>query len=294
MYATNISNSTYITFIEIAMEIVSLVKPYSNKYSKRTYTQQQLFILLILKQKLKLSYEMLIEDMKTRTEVLLMLGLNALPNPSTLIKFTQRIKSSILESLIGSCITFTKRRKTDIGIDATGYHIEDGSYHYRKRLGKACKVRKNIKLSMAVDTQEQLILVPKIRKSKAHDNVDFIPLTRKSHEIKPVRRAVGDKGYDDEKNHAFCKYLGIESIIPPRDYGNKVRHKKMSTRNKLRKRFPKRKYHQRSKVETVNFVMKRLFGAVIYAKRWMMQKKELLFKCLAYNIHRLVKLRISV
>ena len=34
--------------------------------------------------------------------------------------------------------------------------------------------------------------------------------------------------------------------------------------------------------------MKRLFGEVVVAKKWMMQKKEMLFKCLAYNIRRLV------
>ena len=276
------------------MELVSSIKPYSSKYSKKTFTQQQLFILLILKQKLKLSYEALIDDMKTRAEILLLLGLYTLPNPTTLVKFAKRISCILIEDIIGSCINLTRRKKVDIGVDATGYHIEDGSYHYRKRLGKSSKVRKNVKLSISVDTQKQLILASKVRKSKAHDNLDFIPLVNRSQKIKPVRRAVGDKGYDDENNHIFCNSLGIESIIPPRDYGDKVRHKRMSRRNKLKKRFPKKKYNQRSKVETVNFVMKRLFGAIIYAKKWIMQKKELLLKCLAYNIHRLVKLRISV
>jgi len=289
-----IENSTYFYYINIAMELVSSIKPYSSKYSKKTFTQQQLFILLILKQKLKLSYEALIDDMKTRAEILLLLGLYTLPNPTTLVKFAKRISCILIEDIIGSCINLTRRKKVDIGVDATGYHIEDGSYHYRKRLGKSSKVRKNVKLSISVDTQKQLILASKVRKSKAHDNLDFIPLVNRSQKIKPVRRAVGDKGYDDENNHIFCNSLGIESIIPPRDYGDKVRHKRMSRRNKLKKRFPKKKYNQRSKVETVNFVMKRLFGAIIYAKKWIMQKKELLLKCLAYNIHRLVKLRISV
>lgn len=26
---------------------------------------------------------------------------------------------------------------------------------------------------------------------------------KKAHQIKPLRREVGDKGYDDEKNHEF-------------------------------------------------------------------------------------------
>ena len=58
-----IRDSTYITFIEIAIELVRLIKPHSSKYSKKTYTQQQLLVLLILKQKLKLGYDLLIEDM---------------------------------------------------------------------------------------------------------------------------------------------------------------------------------------------------------------------------------------
>ncbi|MEK7841217.1 MAG: IS5 family transposase [Deltaproteobacteria bacterium] len=289
-----IENSTYLLFINIAMEIVSLIKPYSSRYSKKTFTQQQLFILLILRQKLKLSYRELIEDMKTRTEVLVLLGLNRLPRPTTLSKFAKRIKTSLIENLIGSCIKLTRRKKTDLGIDATGYHIEDGSYHYRERLGKASKTRKNLKLSIAVDTNKQLILASKVRKSKAHDNQDFISLVKKSNRVKQVRRIVADKAYDAEKNHEFVvDEIGAECIIPPRNEEVPIHRTKGEYRKKMKRGYSKRKYHQRSKVETVNFVMKRLFGAVIYAKNWIMQKKELLFKCLAYNIHRLVKMRIS-
>lgn len=291
MYS-NVSNSTYLLFLEIAMTLVSGIKPYSSKFSKKTYTQQQLFVLLILKQKLKLSYECFIEDMKTRTQILLMLGLNKLPDPSTLKKFAKKISCSFIENLIGSCINLTRKRKLKLGVDSTGYHLEDGSFHYRKRLGKSSKTRKNLKLSISVETDKQLILVGKVRKSRAHDNKDFIPLVYKSNNIKQVKIAV-DKGYDDEDNHIFCKSIGAECIIPPRDYGATNHPNKFSNRNKLKKGYSKKKYHQRSKVETVNFVMKRVFGAVIYAKRWVMQKKELLFKCLAYNLHRLVKMRIS-
>lgn len=287
-----IEDSTYLLFINVAIDLVSIIKPYSSKYSKKTYTQQQLFILLILKQKLKLSYRELIEDIKTRDSVLLILGLFKIPSYTTLAMFSRRIKASLIEKIIGSCINFTRKKKLKLGIDATGYQLEDGSYYYRKRLGLSSKTRKSIKLSISVETEKQLIIVPKIRKSKAHDNKDFIPLVKKSNTIKQVKIAVADKGYDDEKNHIYVNSLNAECIIPPRDYGNNVRHRRLSNRNKLRKGYSKKKYHQRSKVETVNFVMKRVFGAVIYAKIWLMQKKEMLLKCLAYNIYRLVKLRI--
>ena len=290
-----IKNSTYITFIEIAMELVGAIQPYSSKYSKKMFTQQQLFILLILKQKLKLSYNELIEDMKTRESILLMMGMFKLPHPSTLKKFAKRIQSKLIEKLIGNCINLTKKRKLNLGIDATGYHVEDGSFYYRQRLGNACKTRKNLKLSIAVETDRQIVVMPKIRKSRAHDSIDFIHLADKSNKIKPVRRISADKGYDSNTNCKFViKTLKAKAFIAYRDYGKKrIFRNNMKYRNMMIRNFDDDEYHQRSKVETVNFVMKRLFGAIIYAKIWMMQKKELLFKCLAYNVYRLVKMRIS-
>lgn len=288
-----ISNSTYITFIEIALELTGLIEPYSSRFSKKRFTQQQLFILAVLKQKLKLSYDMLIEDMKTRTEILLMLGLYNLPHPSTVRKFVKRLGSNFMEKLLCSCIGLTRKKKLNLGIDATGMHVEDGSFHYRKRLGNACKVRKNVKLSIAVDTDKQLITASKIRKGKTHDNKDFMSLVKKSHKMKQIRRVSADKAYDSEENFRFlARNLNAKAAIAQRDYGDKrIPRNHRKYRNIAKRNFNNKEYHQRSKVETVFSVIKRLFGATLNAKEWLMQKKELLFRLLAYNIHRLVYLR---
>ncbi|MCD6371559.1 MAG: transposase, partial [Candidatus Aenigmarchaeota archaeon] len=236
----------YISFIEIALQIASLIPPYSSKFSKKTYTQQQLLVLLILKQKLKLSYETLIEDLKTRPNIILLIGLTKLPSPSTLKMFTKRIKSSLLEKLIGKTISFTKKKKLKLGVDATGFHIEDGSFYYRKRVGLSSKTRKNVKLSAAIETDKQLVIATKIRKSTAHDNIDFKPLVKKASKIKQIKIVVSDKGYDDERNHKFVvEKLKAECIIPPRDYGERTKHNAYSYRNKLKKKYSKKKYHQK-------------------------------------------------
>jgi len=52
-----------------------------------------------------------------------------------------------------------------------------------------------------------------------------------------------------------------------------------------------KKYHQRSKVETTFSVMKRLYKPNIKATTVRQQRKEALFKVLAYNIRRLRKLK---
>ena len=282
MNTSTIADSEYIRFIEIALNLVCIIPPYANKYSKKTYTQQQLMILLILKQKLGLSYQRLIEDLKTRPKILLLLGLNKLPSPSTLKMFAKRIKSDILHKMIGKAINFTRKRTLTVAIDSTGFHVEDGSYYYRKRLGLSTKVKKFVKLSAVVDTDKQIILSVKVRKKLAHDNRDFKPLIKKASKIKKIKAVVGDKSYDCEDNHRFVvEDLRAECIIPPRDYGKKARHKRFSYRNKLKKRYSKRKYHQRSKIETVFFVIKKLFGAVLLSKKWLMQMKEQLLRVLA-------------
>ena len=55
----------------------------------------------------------------------------------------------------------------------------------------------------------------------------------------------------------------------------------------------KEKHHQRSKIEAIFSVVKRVFGEVIYARNWLMQKKEMMFRLITYNLYRLVKLKIS-
>jgi len=45
----------------------------------------------------------------------------------------------------------------------------------------------------------------KIRRGPCDDGRDFEPVVRKVHAIKPIKVGIGDKGYDDEKNHEFLR-----------------------------------------------------------------------------------------
>lgn len=153
---------------------------------------------------------------------------------------------------------------------------------------------KECELSAAVDTQAQIVTAVKTRKSKAHDNKDFKGLVQKSAKIKQINIVTADKGYDDEENHEFCnEIIGAECIIPPRKKTKKKHKTQGRYRKRLRHSYSKKKYRQRSKIETVFFVIKRVFGATLYAGTWHTQKIELLTKIIAYNAYRLVKLRMS-
>ena len=53
-------------------------------------------------------------------------------------------------------------------------------------------------------------------------------------------------------------------------------------------------YHQRNKDETIVSVIKSLFGEHITSRLIRMQNRELVFRCIAYNVHRMVKLVVRL
>ena len=58
----------------------------------------------------------------------------------------------------------------------------------------------------------------------------------------------------------------------------------------MKRGYSKILYNQHNKDETIVSVIKRLFGEHITSRLIRMQNRELTFRCIAYNIHRIVKL----
>jgi len=282
-----ISNCEYITFIELAQELCENTPRYNSKFSKRTYDNHQKIIILFLKQKTGLSYDLLMDDLKTRTVILEMLDLKKVPDPSTIKKFAKRIGFKILDWMLKNCLRLAGKKKVKTAVDSTGFRLQDGSCHYRKRLGIPTTVRKHVKVSAIVDTDLQLVLATKFRKNQRHDIIDFKPLVKKANEITEILIITADKGYDSEDIRKFViEEIGAECQIKIK--GEVGRHA-----GYYRKKFVlvEVKYHQRSLVETVFSVIKRVFGEIIHAKSWLMQKKELLLRCITYNLYRLAKIK---
>jgi hypothetical protein len=120
---------------------------------------------------------------------------------------------------------------------------------------------------------------------------DFIPVLQAIQNL-PISLVVADKGYDDEKNHRFVRQcLLADSIIPARFETVPV----WKTRGKYRKEDEERihyRYIQRNKIETIFSVIKRMFGECIRSMKVKTKNREMVFKCIAYNMHRYVKLII--
>jgi hypothetical protein len=82
------------------------------------------------------------------------------------------------------------------------------------------------------------------------------------------------------------------SVIPARYEHVPIRKTRGRYRKQIKRGYSKLLYSQRNKDETIVSVIKRLFGEHITSRLVKTQNRELSFRCIAYNTHRLTNLII--
>jgi len=171
---------------------------HKSKFSNRLYTQYQHLFLLIYKQFRKFTYKELLEDLSDNLTLRAYLGLNKLPDYTTLIKFAKKLPTAIFDKLM---LAFSKliEQPEKVAIDGTGISLDNASPHYCKRIGKPYQKRPFLKLSVIVEIKHYLILQFKIRKKSRHDLVDAFPMVRELAKKYQPEAFYGDRGYDAEE-----------------------------------------------------------------------------------------------
>lgn len=289
----NNRDSRYKRFFEIAFrEVKRVLQTYSGKFSKKTYTQHQHAVAILLMKYENKPYRDIIDLLKEMWAYFKFKG--SVPHYTTLHKFFSRIPSGIWEFLLTKTYQLFDVRIANIAIDSTGFSERHTSRYYYTKFGEEHSRKQFMKHSLSVDTDNQAVITSINRQSRRHDNIYFIPLVEKSRNIVELGNVTADKGYDAEKNHEYVRETaGGMSIIPLRPL-KWVGTTKGKYRQLLNKHFPEREYHQRSKIETVNFVEKIKFGDELRSKLLRMQRRELKVIDIVYNIYRYMKLNVSV
>lgn len=288
---TNRSLIKFVKVLFLLFEGIEFPKHFS-KFSKRTFNNWQLFALLVLRAKTKQSPEDLIEQILPGNVGLLnALGLTSIPTASALRKFARRLKAKWGHYALGGCAALAGLKEIICGIDGTGHSKLKGSRHYYKRTGKKAKKKDYAKVVGLDDLTTQLVLAVRIRKKARHDNVDFKPTVNRTARIVALDTVIGDKGFDAQKNHDVVHKYGALLITPLKNKDVPIHRTKGADRKKLKRYFPKKKYHKRSKKETVWSVVKQKFGDAVTSLNFHMQKIELLCRYLAYNIDRILTLQ---
>ena len=270
------------TFLVSARKLINKIPKFNSKFSNKIYDNHQKMIILIFRQKMRMTYRNIVKFFRFSGLARALLNLKKVPDHSTLVKFHKRIKSINLDNLLcKKCVKIS-------AIDSSGFETSHMSYHYANAWNRQDKqrYRRYLKVSIAIDTDSQYILSQKIRLGPRNDNIDFKSVMKNIN----CKFVVADKGYDSKSNRYFVlRNMKAYPHIPRRKFSG-VTYEKAG----VPLRFNEKIYHQRSKVETVFSVIKRKYGSWILSRTFETQKKELLFRLVAYNIDRKIILSLVI
>ncbi len=245
---------------------------------------------MCLKERLRLNYRDLVQFVELMPKIKSIIGLERIPHFTILQKFFQKLNSSLFEDVLNKTVGLFDIKDPWVAVDGTGHSTDQASLYYAKLKKQSKKKRKHYtKNQIAVDTEKQVILAQRVVRGPRHDSKDAIPTIRKTKKYEPSSFSL-DKSFDSEKIHKLIREeLKAISIIPP-----KKRLKKGEYRLSMLKNFDKPKYNQRSIVETVISVEKRVFGDSNTSRSDRLRNKESKLRNICYNIYKYVKSFILV
>jgi hypothetical protein len=270
-------------------EIAELPLHFS-KFSNKIYSVYNKLFLLVYKQFRKFTYEELLTDLADNLTLRAYLGLNKLPDYTTLIKFAKRLPTKVLNQLV---LAFKKLipKPKKVAIDATGMTLDNASQHYCKRVGLKSKKRPFMKTTFIADIERYLILLCKVRKKARHDTIDAKPMLKKLAKHYSPEILYADRGYDD--NNIFkisFEILDAYPLILQKNLDVPKHRRTGRYRKETFDVFDYGEYLQRNKIETLNSMFKKRFGSNVKSRIDKIQKVEILTRVIAYNIDRMLRI----
>jgi transposase len=277
------------------------VPKYSSEYSKKMYDDHLKIGLLVLKQYLHVSFRELCSMMPS-----IKIWKGRVPDHSTLVKFSLRLDANVMDRVLWAVAHMLCGEGLTAAVDSTGFSFSNASRHFVKRLRElgngadtADSTRKRFaKVSLAVDTDTKMILACDCVDSRHADvkRVSFLVDDLVDGEF-GVKYVVADKGYDAEYVHVGImerlnagSFIPIRKIEPARIESTRVTTKGFN-RGRMKFFFDKEVYNKRSQAETVNSMVKRKMGDTVNGRTEESRHKEILFRCIAHNIRRLMDVK---
>lgn len=161
-----------------------------------------------------------------------------------------------------------------------------------KKLRQKRKKKDFVKLHITIGTISQMVVCAVSTIGKKREPTQFKTMVEMVSSIFKIKEWLGDAGYlSREACNLVTKQHGIPFFWPKSNSTAKSKGSyawaDMITMFKQNLEYFKKHYHQRSKVESVFFVIKNYFGSTVSSRRIEEQLNEMLFKVLAYDLCRL-------
>jgi len=266
---------------------------YSSKFSKKKYKQYRLFVILLYKVWINVSYRDVIEIISSNPAFVALLSLSEIPHFTTIQKFCKRISMKLVASVFNKVVkSFMGLLGNITVIDSTGFSVNYHSFYYDNDFGKRVR-KKYVKVTILVDDKSQIIVSYSV--GEIHDSKEFNKtLENMDREIiSKFNIIIGDKGYDSEENHIIAKKHGLLAILPARNEDVPIHRTKGENRKRMKRHLPE-EYKRRSIVETVHSVIKRKSGSFVRSRIPEVAEREIALKIIAYNIRRVIVLNYSI
>ena len=282
--------SDFKTILDLAQQLLQIMQIplFAAKHSKKTFTNHQLFKLMVIKSFLGLDYRRFEDHLKT-SKIPEYLGMDRIPHFTTFQKFAKRQSTKNLEKMLLKFVKLQPNKLKNVGFDATGFTLSHASKHYEKRIGKSYSKKDFMKANIFFDLDNLMILGIKMRKKSRHDLMDLPSMWNKINPL-DFKYVYADKAYDAEWFHEMIFEKGSVSKIHIRNENIPVHRTNGNYRKHMKRRQKNSEKGIRSICETINSMLKKIFGSVIKARKWFTQKIEFLFKIIAFNLERICKI----
>ncbi len=198
------------------------------------------------------------------------LNLDSIPVPSTLCKAFARLEMAVWRVLLNVSLVDLPLNGV-AGIDSYGFERAHASTHYTKRTNLTIQ---QLKTTLLVDTATNAVLDIHVTTTRKHDTQIAPQVVKRNAESVTVLTC--DKGCDDQKLRRLARDCGIRPLIKHREFTSL--HKAWNAR------LDSDLYHRRNMNEAVKAAIKQKFGAFVRSRRWWKQFRELVIKCVVYNL----------
>ena len=267
---------------------------YSCASSKRTYTQHQLLVLVVLRQLMARSYRGLVDIVATMSPLLWRLRLDRMPHFTTLQKFSLRIELEAIERVLAAIAASATGDALVVAVDSTGLRETSASYYFMRTMSlrrdssgtEERRVGRHLKHTVAVSTATLMILASSSAPGPGADADKLVPVLDKLRGL-GVAAVVGDKGYDSESNRRFVVHeLGAEAHIPLRRNAKWAGEQHGRYRRRQLAAFDQAIYDRRPLSETTHASEKRTMDDLVRARLPDGKRNEVAERDLAYNARR--------
>lgn len=286
-----------VMFARTALEVLREVVPaHRSKFSKHTFTQPQLMAILCLMRFEDWTFREAEVRLGEHSELRAALGLERVPDHTTLYRFMRRVEEARLEQVLRAVVERLPPRrpqrrpkKATVAVDATGLapgSISTFFVNRQRDRGQGLQWRHWCKWTVVVDVLRHVVLAQVAGQGPTNDCATLRPLVNAAQQVTPIGVVLADAEFDSERNHQHIRHvLGAHSIIPAKR--GKATWRIQGIRAQMRRCFPARPYAQRAQVESVFSAVKRKLSAKAPGRSLATQRTQAMLLGVAYNLYRL-------